>query len=84
MFASTGSEVGRWLIALDAHTVRDGQDTVSDLVRRADHVVAELDRLSARLHDVPDQDLTDLLHDALARTSEALDRLLDIRRRLDS
>jgi hypothetical protein len=51
MFRAKGSEVGRWLIALDAQTVRDGRDTVSDLVRRADHIVSELDRLAARLHD---------------------------------
>jgi hypothetical protein len=84
MATANGTQVGHWLLALDARTVHEGQAVVGELVRRTAQVAEELDALVTRLAWCPDEDLYDLLHTAHLRADDALDRLLDVRRRLDS
>lgn len=81
MAAST--ELGHWLLSLDASTVAEAREDVRGLLLRATDAHADLHLLKVRLGSLPDGDLIGKVEQAAGLIDDVVTELLSVQSRLD-
>jgi hypothetical protein len=80
---ATSTELGHWLLSLDASTVGEARDDVRGLLLRATDAHADLHGLKLRIGSLPDGDLIAKVDQAASLIDDVVTELLSVQSRLD-